>query len=143
MKLIIVFDRIPLYYMDTVLYIDPTTRQTFTYATSISSDNNPHEFIALDLENDEDYILTPKSALQATPTLSEPKEVQSTVTNTFTAKSAGICCNDGLKNFWNRASFAKHSDITLKLLGKDILFGFLAASETHPTDFYSKSSTNR
>ena len=33
------FDHIPIYYKDTVMYIDPRTRQTFNYVTPISCED--------------------------------------------------------------------------------------------------------
>ena len=57
--------------------------------------------------------------------LCEPKEVQSVFSlNTFTAQEAGIYSNAHLTKFWNRALFNKHSDATLKLLGKPSRMNF-------------------
>ena len=78
------------------------------------------------------------------PLLFETKQVQSAMnSNTFTAQEAGFFSNAKLTNFWNRASFTKHSDTTLTLLGKAASYDFLAASEQHPTDFYSPPNRNR
>ena len=35
------FDRIPLHFKDTLMYVDPITRQTFDSATPLACDNNP------------------------------------------------------------------------------------------------------
>ena len=35
------FDRIPIHFKDTLMYVDPITRQTYDYATPITCDNNP------------------------------------------------------------------------------------------------------
>ena len=35
------FDRIPIHFRDTLMYVDPITRQTYDYATPIICDNNP------------------------------------------------------------------------------------------------------
>ena len=43
------FDRIPIHYKDTLMYVDPITRQTYNYATPIPCDNNPRNIIELDL----------------------------------------------------------------------------------------------
>ena len=72
--------------------------------------------IALDLKTDEHYELTPKPVLRATPTLFEPSHFQfATSPNTFAAQEAGLYSNAELIDFWNRASFTKHSDTTMKL----------------------------
>ena len=44
------FDRIPLYYQDAVLYVDPITRQAIDYATPIACDNGPQKIMSLDLD---------------------------------------------------------------------------------------------
>ena len=49
------FDRIAIYYQDTVMYIDPITRRTFNYDAPISCDNNPQIIIAIDPDNDEHH----------------------------------------------------------------------------------------
>ena len=41
------------------MYIDPITRQSFNYTTAESCDNNPQNVIALHLDTDEHYVLTP------------------------------------------------------------------------------------
>ena len=132
------FDRIPIYYRDTVMFIDPITRQTFNYATPISCDNNPQNVIALDPDLDEHYVLTPKPVLRANPKLFKPNQIQTAISpNTFTAQDAGIYSNAELTNFWNRVLFTKHSDTTLKLLGKAISYDFLASSAMHPENYRS------
>ena len=35
------FDRISIHFKDTLMYVDPITRQTYDYATPITCDNNP------------------------------------------------------------------------------------------------------
>ena len=42
------FDRIPIHYRETIMYVDHMTRQTFNYATPIESGNNPQNIIELD-----------------------------------------------------------------------------------------------
>ena len=47
------FDRIPIHFKDTLLYVDPITRQTYDYATPITCDNNPRKIIELDPDSDD------------------------------------------------------------------------------------------
>ena len=56
------FDRIPIHFKDTLMYVDPITRQIFDYATPLTCDNNPRNIIELDPDsNDQDfYILGPE-----------------------------------------------------------------------------------
>ena len=41
------FDRIPIHYRETIMFVDPITRQTFNYATPIECGNNPQNIIEL------------------------------------------------------------------------------------------------
>ena len=47
------FDRIPIHFKETLMYVDPITRQTFDYATPITCDNNPKNIIELDPDSDD------------------------------------------------------------------------------------------
>ena len=46
-------DKIPVKYLDTVIYVDPITRQTFEYANQIPCENNPQNVISLDPDTDQ------------------------------------------------------------------------------------------
>ena len=63
------FDRIPIHYRKTIMYVDPITRQTFNYATPIECGNNPQNIIELDPDsNDGDfYVLTPEPLKREAP----------------------------------------------------------------------------
>ena len=99
--------------------------------------------IALNHDNVEHYLLTPKPVLRPTPTLFEPKQVQSAISpTTFTEQESGIYSNAELLHFSNRVLF-KHSDTTLKFLRKAKSFDSLATSEKHSTDFYSNTDRVR
>ena len=55
------FDRIPIHYRETIMYVDPITRQTFTYATPKKCGNIQQNIIELDPDADDGdfYVLTP------------------------------------------------------------------------------------
>ena len=126
------------------MYIQPFTTQKSNYTTLILCDNIPQNLKALDFDNEEHYVLTPKPVLRATPTLFEPKQIQyATNSNTFTAQEAGIRSIAELTKFWNGVFFAQHSYTILKFLGKAIHFDCLAASKKHPSDFYSPPNRNQ
>ena len=109
------------------MYINPLTRRTFNYNTDTSCDNNPQNVFVLHLDKDEHYLLTRKPALRATPMPFKPKQLQSAISSiTFTAPEAGSYSNAEITNFWNSVLFTKHSDITLKLLGKAFSIDFSA-----------------
>ena len=101
------------------------------YAAPMSCDNSPQNIVALDLDNDEHYVLTPKPVLRASPVLFEPKQVQSDINpNTFTAQEAGIHSNAELTNFWNRFLIREQSDPSqhFYFFGKAISYDVLATS---------------
>ena len=54
------FDRILIHYTETIMYVDPITRQTFNYATPIECGNNPQKIHELDPDTDDEdfYVLT-------------------------------------------------------------------------------------
>ena len=69
------FDRLPIHYKDTLMYVGPNTIQTYDCATPISCDNNPRNIKELDpYADDQDfYFLRPepvkrKLNLMFTPT---------------------------------------------------------------------------
>ena len=45
------------------MHIDPILRQTFNQATPISCNKSPQNVIALDLDTDEHFLLTPEPVL--------------------------------------------------------------------------------
>ena len=115
------FGRIPIHFKDTLMYVDPITRQTYDYATPITCDNNPRNIIELDPDSDDQdfYILGPEPIKRKPPLVFTPSQIKTTIRpNTFTAQDAGIYSNAELDQFWNRILFSKHSDSTLQLLGK-------------------------
>ena len=59
------------------MYVNPITRQISNYVIPELFDKNPQNCIALDPENDEQYVLSFKSVLQGIPTPFEPKQLQS------------------------------------------------------------------
>ena len=68
------FDRLPIHFKDTLMYVDPFTRQTYDYATPISCDNNPRNIIELDPDSDDQdfYILGPEPIKRKPPLLFTP-----------------------------------------------------------------------
>ena len=113
------------------------------YGTPISSKNIPQNVIALDLDDDEHYVLTPKPVLRATPTLFELKQFQPSISpNIFTAQEAGDFSNVEITKFGNRVTFTKCSDNLLKFSGEAILCDFVAIPEKHPIGFYSTPNRN-
>ena len=122
------FDRIPIHYRETIMYVDPITRQTFNYATPIECGNNPQNLIELDPDADDGdfYVLTPDPLKWEPPQMFKPTQTKTIKTpNTFTAQDAGIYSNAELDQFWNRVLFAKHSDTTLQLFGKSLGYDFI------------------
>ena len=113
---------------DTLMYVDPITRQTYDYATPITCDNNPRNIIELDPDSDDQdfYILVPE---RKPPLIFTHSQIKSTIRpNTFTDQDAGIYSNAELDQFWYRILFSKHSDSTLQLLGKALSCSFISSN---------------
>ena len=129
------FDRIPIHYRETIMYVDLTTRQTLNYATPIECGNNPQNVIELDPDSDDEdfYVLTPEPLKREAPQMFKPTQIKTTITaKTFTAQDAGIYSNAELDQFWNRVLFATHSDTIPQLLGKSISYDFITVqNERH------------
>ena len=127
------YDKIPVNYLDTVMYVDPITRQTFEYANQIPCGNNPQNVISLDPDTYQYYVLTPQPIKKDPPSLFEPTQVQTAISpNTFTAQDTVIYSQKELKLFWNRVFFTKHSDNTVQLLGKTISYEFMNKQSSEP-----------
>ena len=125
------FDRIPTHFKDTLMYINPITRQTYDYATPITCDNIPLNNIELDPDSDDQdfYILGPEPNKRKPLLMFTPSQMKTTTRpNTFTAQDAGIYSNAKLDQFWNRILFSKHSDSTLQLLGKALSYSFISSN---------------
>ena len=136
------FDRIPIHFKDTSMYVDPITRQTYDYATPITCDNNPRNIIELDPDSDDQvfYILGPEPIKRKPPLMFTPSQFKTTIRpNTFTAQDAGLYSNAELDQFWNRNLFSKHSDSTLQLLGKALSYSFISSN----TPNYDANSPSR
>ena len=122
------FDSIPIHYRETIMYVDPITKQTFNYATSKECGQNPQNIVekGADTDDGDFYVLTPDALKREAPQMFRPTQTKTTITpNTFTAQDTGTCSNANLDQFWNRVLFAKHSDTTLHLLGKSISYDFI------------------
>ena len=125
------FDRIPIHFKYTLMYVDPITRQTCDYATPITCDNIPRYIIELDPDSDDQdvYILGPEPNKRKPPLMFTPSQLRTTIRpNTFAAQDAGIYSNAELDQFWNRILFSKHSDSTLQLLGKALSYSFISSN---------------
>ena len=69
------YDKIPVNYIGTVMYVDPITRQTIQYANQIPCKYNPQNVISLDPNTDRYYVLTPQ------PNLKRPSSTVRTYSN--------------------------------------------------------------
>ena len=90
------------------MYVDPITRQTYDYATSITYENNPKNIIELDPDSDDQdfYILGPETFKSKPPLMFTHSQIKTTIhPNTFTAQHAGIYSNAELDQFRNNFIF--------------------------------------
>ena len=113
------YDKIPVNYLDTVMYVDHIARQTFEYANQIPCENNPQNVISFDPDTDQYYVLTPQSIKKDPLLLFEPTQVQTAISrNPFSAQDAGIYSQKELKlSIFGTAYYSPNTLI--------ILFSFL------------------
>ena len=86
-------DPLIVYLYTLKMSVDPITRQTYDYATPITSDNNPRNIIELDPDSNEQdfYILGPEPIKRKPPLMFTPSQIKTTIRpNTFAAQDAGI-----------------------------------------------------
>ena len=71
------FDCSPIHFEDTLMYVDPITRQTYDYATPITCDNNPRNIIELDPDSDDQdfYILEAEPIKRKPPPMFTPSQI--------------------------------------------------------------------
>ena len=121
------FDKIPIYYQDDLYYVDPVSRQTYNFASTIPCDGNIANTFALDPDgSDTYYLLDPAPIKQSPPAYFKPSEVRTSIRpNVYSAQDAGLYSQKDVKEFWNRILLTKHSDETLSVLGKTISKEFL------------------
>ena len=137
------FDRIPIHYRDTLMNVDPITRQTYDYATLIPCDNNSRNIIGSDPDTDDQefYILSPEPIKQKHTLKFIPNQIKTTIRpNTFTAQDAGTYSNVELDQFWNRILFSKHSDTTLQLLGKALSYFFISSNTPDHSNTHTQTN---
>ena len=113
------FDRNPIQFKDTLMYVDPITSQTYDFAIPISCDNNPLKILELDpvLDDQVFYILRPEPMKRKPKIMFTQSESKTSIRfDTFAAKNAGIYPNVEIDQFWNSILFSKRSYNTLQLL---------------------------
>ena len=115
------------------MYGEPTTRQTYDYATPIGCDNNPRNIFELDADSDDQdfYILGPEPIKRKPPLMFTPSQIKTTIRpKTLRAQDAGIYSNAELDQFWNTILLSKQSDSTLQLLEKVLSDSFISSNTT-------------
>ena len=120
------FDCIPIHCKDTLMYVDPITKQTYDYATPITCDNNPRNIIELDPDSDDQdfYILGPEPIKRKPPFL----KLKLQYVLTILQPKMLVNSNAELDPFWNCILFSKHSDSTLQLLRKALSYSFISSN---------------
>ena len=75
------FDRIPIHFKDTLMFVDPITRQPYDYATPYTCENIPKNFIELDPDSDDQdfYILGPEPIKRKPPLMFTPAQIKTTI----------------------------------------------------------------
>ena len=134
----------PKNYQDFVMFFDTITIRTFDYVTPSSCDIIAQNFIALDLGIKKQTVLAFYFVLWATPTVFEPKQVQSAVSqDCLTVQVAGIFFIAENFSFWIHVLFTRDSLTTPRFSKNAIPFDFLVTSLKQLNDFSSNTGRNR
>ena len=107
------------------MFVYPTTRQTYDYATPIACEKNPKNIIELDPDtHDQDcYILVPEPNKRKRPLMFTTSQIKTTKwPNGITAQVAGIYSNADLDQFWNRIFFFQNTQFNTSSFRKTQLF---------------------
>ena len=104
------FDKISIYYQDTIYYVDPVSRPTYSFATKTACESSPANSIALHPDGN-DYNRSTPTPVKTPPAHFQPSEIRSTIQSiTFSAQKAGLCSPKLTKDFRNRILLTKQSD---------------------------------
>ena len=117
------YDRIPILFERTTIFVDPITRQTYNFASQIPCLGEDTNVFQLDLKNDISwYQLLPDPMPFNKPLSFKPIELgHITQFPTFDTRRAGMYTPKQMKNFWDNIIHASASDTVLKKLTRIIL----------------------
>ena len=116
-------------YKDTLMYVDPITRQTYDFATPIPCDTNPRNIIELDPDTDvqDFYILCPESVERELFCLQLLKSKLARRPNTLTPQDAGVYSNAELDQFRNRILFFQKNLIQHFNYSEKLSYSFISS----------------
>ena len=117
------YDRIPIDYEGQTHFVDPITRQTFTFATEIPCQGTYKNMFQLDLEAEKSwYKLSPAPEPVTAPLIFEPTEIgHITSFPTYESQRAGMYTPGQIKDFWDNVIHHSASDSILKKLTRRLL----------------------
>ena len=116
------YDRIPILFERTIIFVDPITPLTYDFASEIPCLGDYTNVFRLDLEDGNSwYQLLPDPMLFNKPLLFKPTELgHITQFPSFDTRRAGMYTPKQMKNFWNIIMHASASDTDLKKLTRTI-----------------------
>ena len=97
------FDKIPILYQNEIKFVEPITRQTFSFASEIPCSKNTAKSFQLDIfDEDTWYKLTPAPVAMVKPGMFKPNKYTGTSTIEFTrSENAGLYTENQLRDFWS------------------------------------------
>ena len=123
------FYRIPIIYINQILFVDTITRKTFSYANEQDCNNENINFFQLDLENPTSWFtLTPTPTYKAPPLMFSPKTKFSELQEKFDmSTSAGIYSQNQIDSFWKQVLLNSASKDALQKFSREIIEPSLSA----------------
>ena len=116
------FDKIPVDFMGVKRFVDPITRQTFTFASEIACDGGPGNVFHLNLKDENSwYNLLPFPVRHDPPKFFKPQAISHiTPFETYSVAQAGLYSQADIKQFWNRIIQGRFTDEVLKSFAESV-----------------------
>ncbi len=108
------YNRIPIDIRGETFFVDPITRQTFTFANEVACDGNVENLFHLNMDDPESwYSLLPYAHIHPKPNFFSPKTIRRiTQFPSGSAVTAGLYTQSDIKKFWERiVSFKKQEGL--------------------------------
>ena len=128
----------PVSYLDTGMYVDPITHQTFENANQIPCENNTQTVFAIGPDANHYYVSTPQPIKMTFLILLDLLKVKLLLALTPLLLKLKVFFSNEFKHFWKCVLSTKHSDNTFQLLGKAFSYDITSkqSSELLPDNPY-------
>ena len=117
------FDRIPIFYEDRTMFVDPITRQTFPIANEIKCSGGYQNAFQLDVDDEKSwYQLMPAPMPFSSPAIMSPHDIgHITQFPTYDTRRAGMYTPKQIKQFWSNIIQNTVSNDILKKITRTVM----------------------